>query len=77
MMHWLLFLVLLLLTPSSAAINTDPNRTQCLRVAEKIRKLDSQLRQANSVTRSEKLKQRLRQWKKLRYQCRKRRFPIK
>ena len=77
MTRWLTLLILLSLSIAIGATTTKPNRKQCLVVAEAIRKLDSQLRQANSVSRSEKLKDRLRHWKKRRYQCRKRRFPIK
>ena len=77
MTRYLVLLLLLSLTLSGIAAGSKPTKKQCLTVAEKIRNLDSHLRQANSVKRSEKLKDRLRQWKKQRYQCRKRRFPIK
>lgn len=77
MTRWKILCLLLVLQNYVIASDSQPDRKRCLTVAEKIRKLNSQLRQANTVTRSEKLKDRLRQWKKLRYQCRKRRFPIK
>ena len=77
MTQWLPLAMILLLSISNASASIQADKKRCLTVAENIRKIDSQLRQANSVTRSEKLKDRLRQLKKLRYQCRKRRFPIK
>ncbi len=78
MWKWIAIICILFTqTDRMAAQAAKPDKKKCQKVTVQINKLNSQLRQANSVARGEKLKDKLRGWKKLRYQCQKRRIPIK
>ena len=77
MKHWIVIGICLLLTATTTAAIKKPSHKDCNKLKIRIDNINAQLRQPYNVTKGEKLKAKLRQLKKLRYQCKKYRIPIK
>lgn len=74
MMPWALIILLLLIQPSVDAAVTAQ---KCIKVQSQINNLQRKLRQGYNVKKGERLKKKLRQYERLRYQCMKKRLPIR
>ncbi len=70
-----LVLLLAVIAPSYAKENVS--QSQCKKIQSKMSKVNSQLRAGYKVKQGEKLKAKLREFKKVRNQCKRKRYPIK
>ena len=71
-----LILLILTATYSSASSGFTPSKSQCAGIEQRIDDINSRMRAGYSTREGEQLKERLRNLKKQRYECKKKGFSV-